>query len=165
MDFQIGDPVVHWKYGFGEIVGVEERSLTNEKMLYYVVQIQDISVWVPADSNIMNRLRPPTSKRDFKKLFVILSGPGESLSDDRFERKNQLRKNLEDGKAEAVCQVIRDLTFYEQRKRLNDDDKNIMKRAWSSLCSEWGFSMSVPLAQVENELHSLLKHPVESIAS
>ena len=159
MDFHVGDPVVHWTYGFGQIVGLEERALTSQKMLYYLVQIQGLTVCVPADDKAVTRLRVPTPERDFKKLFVVLSGQGESLPEDRLQRKAQLRKKLDDGNAEAICEVIRDLSSYEQKKSLNEDDKHILKQAWNSLLGEWGFSMSVSQAQAEVELRRLLTHP------
>ncbi len=157
MEFHVGDSVIHWVHGLGKIVGLEERALAGKKTLYYVVQIQDLTVCVPADKDAPSRLRFPTSEREFKKLFVILKGPGETLSDDRHERKTQLHQKLEDGRAEAVCQVIRDLFAYEQRKSLNDDDKHILKRAWDSLLGEWGYSFSMPAARAEVELRRLLK--------
>ncbi len=157
MEFHVGDSVIHWVHGLGEIVGLEERALAGEKTLYYVVKIHDLTVCVPADKKAMGRLRFPTSQREFKKLFAILSGPGESLSEDRHERKTQLHQKLENGKAEAICQVIRDLSSLERRKSLNDDDKNILRRAWDSLLGEWGYSLSVPTARAEQDLRHLLK--------
>ena len=163
MDFRAGDTVVHWMYGLGKIVGLEERALAGQKMLYYVVKVGDLTVCVPADDKAGNRLRYPTPERNFKKLFAILSGPGESLSDDRLERKTQLRKKLDDGRVEAVCQVIRDISTFEKRKPLNDEDKNILRRAWNSLCGEWEYSLSLPPAQVEMELRRLLRQPAENV--
>jgi RNA polymerase-interacting CarD/CdnL/TRCF family regulator len=164
MDFRVGDPVVHWTYGLGEIVGLEERALAGRKTLYYVVKIQNFNVYVPADGKAVDRLRPPTSVREFKNLFAILAEAGESLSEDRLERKTQLRRELADGKAETICRVIRDLSSFATKKQLNEDDKDILKRAWGTLCGEWGFTLSLPLAQVDMELRRLLAHPAESVA-
>jgi CarD family transcriptional regulator len=163
MDFRVGDPVVHWTYGIGEIVGMEERILEGRKTLYYVVKIQSFSIYVPVDGKAISRLRPPTTKREFSKLFNILSGSGESLSEDRFERKIQLHKELADGSAENLCHVIRNLTSFSQKKQLNDDDRSIMNRAWTSLVGEWGFSMAVPPTQVEADLRRLLKPVLENV--
>lgn len=162
MEFHMGDSVVHWTYGLGEIVNLEERTLADKKTLYYVVKIQESTVYVPVDDNAANRLRPPTSERGFKKLFAILSEPGKALPEDRLERKTQLREKLDSGKADAVCQVIRDLSSLEQTKHLNDDDKSSLRRAWNSLRGEWGFSLSVPLEQVEIDLNNLLMRPAEN---
>lgn len=156
MDFQVGDPVVHWSFGIGKVVGVEERTLSGQKASFYLVQVRDLTVCVPVDSRTESRLRAPTSQRDFKKLFAILTGKGESLADDRMERKSLLRKRLADGKAEAICTVIRDLSTLAIQKPLNDDDRNLLHRAQNLLCAEWSYSFSLPLEQAENELMRLL---------
>src|SRR5512143_1531454 len=115
MGFQVGDTVVHWTYGLGEITGQEERALMGESQLYFVVRVQDMNVWVPADQQLASRLRRPTTAKEFKKLFAILRGPTGALSEDRRERKSQLRAKIAGGAAEAICQVIRDLTTLQQR--------------------------------------------------
>ncbi len=161
MNFHVGDPVIHWTYGLGKIVGLETRALAGEKTLYYVVDVNELTVWVPVDDKVSTRLRPPTTKDAFKKLFKILSQPAEALLEDRHERKIALHRKLQEGNAESICGVIRDLNAFEHKKALNDDDKTILRRASSSLLSEWGYSFSVPLAEAEHELHSLLKTPSE----
>lgn len=165
MDFLAGDPVIHWTYGFGKIVRLEERTFSGEKKLYYVVQIRDLTVWVPADEKVLSRLRPPTPRREFSKLFAILTGPGESLSDDRLERRTQLVEELKDGKAEAVCRVIRDLSSFQLRKPLNDNDKLVLKQASDSLLSEWEFSLSIPWEQAKVELSRLLMRLPQNVTA
>ncbi len=157
MDFQVGDTVVHWSYGLGQIIGLEERAVGGENQLYYEVKIQDFSVWVPADSRLATRLRWPTSARAFKKLFAILCGPAGALPTDRRERKLQLHIKMDGGTAKAICQLIRDLTTLEQEKSLNFDDKSILKRAHAFLLGEWGYSLEMAPAQVEADLYRLLK--------
>jgi RNA polymerase-interacting CarD/CdnL/TRCF family regulator len=73
-----------------------------------------------------------------------------------------LRKQLADGKAETLCKVIRDLSAMAIRKQLNDDDKNILRRAQNLLCAEWGYSFSMPPEQAESELERLLMKPAAS---
>ena len=156
MNFHEGDPVMHWSYGFGKIIRLEERALSGRNALYYAVQIGDLTVWVPADSNLGSRLRPPTSKAGFKELRAILSSPGDPLPDDRQDRKTQLLELLKDGRAESLCRVIRDLSAYRQVRPLNENDQALMRRARNALLGEWGFALSVTPAQAELELHRLL---------
>jgi RNA polymerase-interacting CarD/CdnL/TRCF family regulator len=87
MNFHEGDPVMHWTYGFGHIVRLEEQDISGSKILYYAVQVRDLIVWVPDDSKLKSRLRSPTSQSRFRQLLTILSGPGKPLPDDRIERK------------------------------------------------------------------------------
>jgi RNA polymerase-interacting CarD/CdnL/TRCF family regulator len=163
MDFRVGDQVIHWTLGLGEVIGVEERALSGENMLYYMVKIRDLTVFVPAEDKTSCRLRSPSTKRDFKKLFEILGEPGIELADNRFERKAQLRKDLADGSPESVCRVIRDLSLLARTKHLNDDDKNILERAMSSLRSEMVLALSILPDQADSELHQLLMQP-EAVA-
>jgi CarD-like/TRCF RID domain len=47
MNFQVGDTVIHWSYGLGQITGMEERSLTGTSQLYYVLRTTELSIWAP----------------------------------------------------------------------------------------------------------------------
>jgi RNA polymerase-interacting CarD/CdnL/TRCF family regulator len=156
MDFHKGDPVMHWTYGLGEVIGLEERALSGEKTLYYAVKVRDMTVWVPADGNIAKRLRHPTKAADFKRLFAILSDNGKPLPEDRQERKLHLVEQLKDGRAESLCHVIRDLFSYQQAKTLNENEVVILKRAQNALLSEWGYSLSIPEMQAESDLRRML---------
>jgi CarD family transcriptional regulator len=157
MKFQVGDTIMHWSHGLGHITGLEEREVMGESQLYYVVQMQDFNVWVPADKMLAGRLRPPTPAPAFKKLLAILSGPAEVLPDDRHERKSLLRARMSGGTAESICHVIRDLAGRQEVKTLNDDDMSTMKRASGMLLGEWVYSLKIPPTQAEDDLHRLLK--------
>jgi RNA polymerase-interacting CarD/CdnL/TRCF family regulator len=158
MNFHTGDTVMHWTYGIGQIVNLEERDLLGSKTLYYAVQVRDMTVWVPADSKVGSRLRSPTSKLRFKRLLAVLSSPSEPLPEDRLERKTRLLELLQDGRPESLCQVIRDLSAYQkqQARPMNDNDQMILKQSRNTLLGEWGFVLSITHAQAEHELHRLL---------
>jgi len=156
MNFHEGDPVMHWTYGFGKVIRLEERDLSGQKTMYYAVQVGDLTVWVPADDRLMSRLRPPTPQAEFKKLFTILSRPGDQLPVDRQARKSLLVEMLKDGRAESLCTVIRNLTTYRHAHPLNYNDEALLKRARNALLGEWGFALSVTTLEAEMELHRLL---------
>ena len=60
MNFHEGDTVMHWTYGLGQIINLEERDLLGLKTLYYAVQIRDLTVWVPSDGELEHRMRRTT---------------------------------------------------------------------------------------------------------
>jgi len=158
MNFHKGDTVMHWTYGIGQILNLEERALAGSKTIYYVVQVRDMTVWVPADGQVRSRLRAPTPKSRFQRLLAILSSPSEPLPEDRLERKNRLLELLADARPESLCQVIRDLSAYQKQKGrpMNDNDQMILKQSRNTLIGEWGFVLSITPAQAEHELHRLL---------
>jgi RNA polymerase-interacting CarD/CdnL/TRCF family regulator len=157
MDFHEGDSIIHWTYGLGKILRLEEKNLSGQTSIYYVVQFKDLTVWVPADGELMNRIRPPTPKDQFTPLFEILKGQGQTLPLDRLERRTHLQDELRKASAEANCRVIRDLSAFRQNHQLNDYDLLILNRTSASLLSEWTYSQPISFVQAENELHSLIK--------
>jgi CarD family transcriptional regulator len=157
MMFHVGEKVVHWVHGPGEIIQLDEKILSGHKSLYYVVQAGDLTVYVPVEQGEQNSLRAPTSARQFKKSLAILGSPGEKLSDDRLQRKLDLTERVRDGSLASVCRVIRDLAYRSQTTRLNDHDTATMERAQNFLLKEWTLSMSVSPAQAEQEFQELLK--------
>mgnify|MGYP001267643117 CR=1 FL=1 len=162
MVFREGDPVMHWTYGLGRIMHLEERDLFGSTALYYAVEVGELTVWVPVDGKLESRLRPPMSGDEFARLLPILSSAGEPLPDDRNERRLRLQKLFKDGLAESLCYIIRDLSAYQSVKALNDNDQLLLKQARTALLGEWGFALSLTPAQAEREMHQLLSRNPES---
>jgi RNA polymerase-interacting CarD/CdnL/TRCF family regulator len=163
MNFHEGDTVMHWSYGLGRILRLEERDLSGSKTLYYEVRIQDLTVWVPSDNELEHRLRPPISKTGLDELFAILSNPGEPLPDDRQERKSRLMEYLKDGSTQSLCRIISGLYAYRKLRSLNENDKNILKQSRNALLGEWEFVLSMTPAQAEHELHHRLVSEPETM--
>ncbi len=153
MEYQVGDQVIHWQYGLGEVIQLDEKVISGKSTRCYVVRIRDLTLWVPVEKS---SLRLPTPKVEFDHLRAILRGPSEPLPADRFERKTQLLEKMKDGKLESICRVVRDLSSYRSEKKLNDNDVSILERAQYFLLSEWKLVLSVPLAQAEQEVKQIL---------
>ena len=158
--FQIGDQVIHWVYGLGEIVRLEEKKLSGRSGRYYVVQIRDLTIWVPLTESGEHCLRFPTPAEDFQELFRLLASPGEPLAQDRYMRKNQLAELMKDGTLESTCRVVRDLVSYKRGHRINENDNSLLDRARNFLLNEWSVALSVPIQQAERELKDLLEESV-----
>jgi len=156
MNIHEGDSVMHWTHGLGKVVQLEERVLSGQTVLYYAIQIGDMTVWVPADEMLESRLRLPTRAAEFKRLMGTLAEPGERLPDDRRERKTLLSEWLKDGRTESLFRVICSLSTYRQAHSLNLDEQTLLKRSKHALVGEWSYAMSVTTMQAENELQRLL---------
>jgi len=157
MKFQVGEQVIHWKFGLGEIVQLEEKVISGKSALYYVVRIRDFLIWVQANDIGEASLRKPASEGEFDNLFSILRSPGEALSVDHLERKQHLQDQMRAGKLEGVCRVVRDLTSFSSAQKLNENDRSILSRARDFLITEWGLSMSITSDQADRELTQMLR--------
>lgn len=161
--FHRGDAVMHWTYGLGSVVRLENRELLGQKMLYYAVQVGDMTVWVPNDDQLPIRLRRPSSKGQLAKLRTMLTKPGVTLPQDRHERKTLLLEMLKDGRAESLCKVIRSLVVFAKGHPLNDNDQALLKRAQTALLAEWSHALGVTPAQVEQQLQRYIGIPTSSV--
>jgi RNA polymerase-interacting CarD/CdnL/TRCF family regulator len=157
--FHRGDAVMHWTYGLGSVVRLENRELLGQKMLYYAVQVGDMTVWVPNDDQLPIRLRRPSTRGQLARLRTLLSKPGVPLPQDRHERKTLLLEMLKDGRAESLCKVIRSLVVFAKTHPLNDNDQVLLKRAQTALLAEWSHALSVTPAQVEQQLQRHIAVP------
>jgi RNA polymerase-interacting CarD/CdnL/TRCF family regulator len=157
MNYQIGDKVIHWNYGLGEIVNVEEKTIGGKPTRCYVLRTADLMMWVPIDDLQQSSLRKPTPPQEFEQLYAILSSPGEKLLDDRLLRKSQLMDQLKDGKLASTCRVVRDLTYFKRKSKLNDQEKSILERAIRSLVTEWAYSLQIPFSQANQAMANLLR--------
>jgi RNA polymerase-interacting CarD/CdnL/TRCF family regulator len=157
MNHQVGDKVVHWAYGPGEVIGVDEKEISGRRMLYYQILIGDLTLWVPTEEGEPSSVRKLTPSEQFKKLFIVLSQPGKQLSSDTLERKAYLAEQMRDGDLSLVCEVIRDLSFYHQTNKLNENDQNTLRRAQKLLLTEWSLALAVPFDQADQELRQLIE--------
>jgi CarD family transcriptional regulator len=165
MVFHIGDKVIHWTYGLGEIVGIEEKIIDGNPTNCYVVHALDTMIWIPINNLEQRSLRMPTSPEEFEGLFEILTSPGEKLEEDRVLRKNTLMAQLKDGKLASTCEVVRDLTFFKRSSKLSDLERNLLERAIKSLLTEWSYSLGMPLSQAQEAMTGLLGTSVSTLAS
>jgi RNA polymerase-interacting CarD/CdnL/TRCF family regulator len=156
MNYAVGDQVVHWSFGLGEIVQVDEKVLSGKSNQYYVVQMNNLTIWVPVSEKGERSLRSLTAAGDFQKTIRLLAGPGEPLPVDRFQRKTYLAEMMQDGTLESLCRLVRDLTFFKRLKKVNDTDNTILDRARKMLVNEWGVTLAVPTIQAERAMNELL---------
>jgi RNA polymerase-interacting CarD/CdnL/TRCF family regulator len=156
MGFRIGDKVIHCSFGLGEITQIEAKVINGHQENCYVIQLNDMTIWVPIDDSVQSSLRVPTPPDEFIKTLPILSSPNESLLEDRVMRKKQLTDQLKDGKLSSICRVVRDLSHYQHNSKLNDQEKSILDRAVNSLLTEWTFTMGTTQHQAHQTMESML---------
>jgi RNA polymerase-interacting CarD/CdnL/TRCF family regulator len=157
MSFKVGDIVIHWAFGVGEIMLIEEKTIRNQLTNCYVVRTSTLTIWIPITDLQQQSLRYPVPPEEFEQLSAILSSPCEKLQDDRVLRKNQLLAQMKDGQLASIIYVVRDLTNFKRSTRLNDREKAILALAVDSLLTEWIYSLGTPLGQARQTMMSLLE--------
>jgi RNA polymerase-interacting CarD/CdnL/TRCF family regulator len=156
MGFKIGDKVIHWTYGLGEIVQIEEKPVHDKITNCYVFKTSEITIWIPIDALEQQSLRQPTEPGEFPGLYDILASPGEALHEDRVQRKYDMMNRLKDGHLSSICRLVRDLTLAKRNGKLNYQEKYILERAEQSLLMEWTYALGTPMLQAHQAMTSML---------
>jgi RNA polymerase-interacting CarD/CdnL/TRCF family regulator len=157
MNYQIGDQVVHWLYGLGKVTSIDEMSLAGQTRLYYVVVIDQLTIWVPVVETGQSCLRIPTTSSDFKLLLNLFDGPGTQLPDHQHERQKELAQRMQRKTLGDICHIICDLNSRSRVQKLTRNDYSVLKRAKELLLIEWEVSLGTPHASALRELDVLLK--------
>jgi RNA polymerase-interacting CarD/CdnL/TRCF family regulator len=157
MNYQIGDQVVHWNYGPGTIIGIDEKVLGNKASKYYVVEVERMTLWVPVGEAGEKSIRPPTSSAEFKKLLKLLHGPCKQLPDQQSQRQNELSERMKKRTLAEICCIIRDLVARSRKQRLNRNDAETLRRAEEFLLNEWELALRMPRETAQQEMNSLLQ--------
>ena len=156
--FNIGDKVIHWSYGPGEIIQMDKKEINGKIILCYVVKVGDLTLWVPEEDNGESCIRPLTRPEDFENVFRILAAPGEPLSNDIMERKRVVRQRMRAGTLESLSQVVRDLTYHKRNGKMTENDRAFLEQTRNLLLAEWCLVLAVPMEEAEQELTRLLEN-------
>jgi len=155
--YEVGDTVVHWTYGLGKVIGIEEMHLAGIVQQYYIVEVQLFKLWVPVTEANEGSIRFPTESAQFKRLFDILRMPGESLPENHYQRKLELRERMQKRTLEGLCHVIRDLADRSRHHTLNQYDSSVLYHAEEHLLDEWALSLGVERTNALRELEVMLR--------
>lgn len=157
MNYKNGDTIVHWTYGLGKIIRIEEKQLGEIKQPYYVVEINRLMIWVPVDEGNQGSIRFPLESQHFKALFDILRMQGEGLPDPYDKRKMKLQERMKKWTLPGLCHLIRDLSDLSQSHRLNPFDANVLSWAEERLLDEWVFSLGTERSKAIDEMNIFLR--------
>jgi RNA polymerase-interacting CarD/CdnL/TRCF family regulator len=154
---KVGDNVVHWIYGKGEIAAVADKGLPGQPCFYYVIEGNDQTVWVPVDEEGSSSLHLQTTRSDFELLINILRSQGEKMANNPYQRQDQLAERMQKASTEDLCLVIRDLSYRSRWGKLSSSDIRVMNHAQSFLLDEWELSLGTPREQARRELTWIIK--------
>jgi RNA polymerase-interacting CarD/CdnL/TRCF family regulator len=155
--YKVGDTVVHWIYGSGKIVAINDKGLPGEPCAYYEIEGSEQTLWVPVDENGRSSLHLPTSRSDFKLLTNILRSQGEKMSDNPYQRQDQLAERMLKASPRDLCLVIRDLTYRSHRGKLSSNDTRVLNHAQSFLLDEWELSLGTPREKARRQMEWIIK--------
>lgn len=136
--FDVGDRVLHPRYGPGTLVSIEELSDNGEADEYYVIQLtrRKGRLLTPVEKAKTVGLHAPGSKEDVDKLWKVLARQPKEMSSDYRKRRRQARHTFREGSLIDVGRVVRDLAWRKSEGQATIGDRRLLKRAKNLLAEE-----------------------------
>lgn len=167
MGFRVGDKVVHPSHGAGVICGIETKAITAEaSSSYYVISLMSASsrrVLVPVNNVAMIGLRSAMARSKASEVLEVLNGRPASLSNNFTERQAHLSEHLKSGDPREWAELVRNLYWRGQRKKLSATDQEYYSRARDMLAGEIalaeGCTIEAAVKRIEERLRARFGEP------
>ena len=158
MQFSVGDAVVHPHHGPGWITGMERRELLDGKKLYYEIEIpmQELSLCVPRKAMQDMGVRPAMSRGRLPRVLAKLEDEPCILPGDYKIRQEEVWEQLRTGQVMLLAEVVRDLSWHEEREHLTKKDTEYLARAKERLVAELALVSGSEAQDMEKRINDVL---------
>ena len=164
--FKAGDAIVHPLRGAGVVERVEERQWRGSNDLYYRITLlgqPGTKLMVPTTAAEELGLRHAIPQSKLSKVWRVLRAASDTLPSDHKQRYKLLEEKLHTGNVFQVAEVVRDMTWRQQRKgRLTTVGTRRYKEGINMLAGEIAAVQGIELNNAEAQIHARLE---ESLAS
>jgi RNA polymerase-interacting CarD/CdnL/TRCF family regulator len=135
--YKIGDWIVHHQFGIGEIKDILEKGLDENRKTFYKVQTKKNTYWLPVGEEDSDRIEPLRNKKTFKHALAILAEKPEKIAKNHKSRKKQIQERWKEGDLESRARLLRDLNGRDNRKSLNFNERQMVKKIRTQFIDEW----------------------------
>ena len=137
---------------------MERRELLDGKKLYYEIEIpmQELSVCVPKKAMDEMGLRPAMSRARFPRVLDRLQDEPRSLPEDYKARQEEVWERLRTGRTMELAEVVRDLTWHEDRDHLTKKDTEYLTQAKNRLAAEIALVSGTEVSDMERTIDDTL---------
>lgn len=164
--FNLGDRVVHPKYGAGILT--EERTImrNGEEKIYLCVDLNDdfgSFALIPKDRLETCGLRPALDDIDI--VDEIMGSEPQVLEEHHRARKAQLEEMLKSNKPRQLIRALRDLAWREHTEHLTNTDRQFMKKIRRKLHRELSVDPKMTVDGVRQKINSILSQAIRHHAN
>ena len=161
MDFKVGDNAVYPSQGVAEVVGIEQKVISDKPQRFYVLRIlySDMRILVPIDRAAQVGLRGVIGSDEIEDLMEILRDKEVRVDKQTWNRRYRgFMEKIKTGSLFEVAEVYRDLYRLKTTKTLSFGERRMLDTAKGLIVKELAIARRTPEAKVERELESLVSN-------
>ncbi len=153
---EVGDKVVHLRYGAGTVAGRQVLRRQGKRRPHYCIELADETgtLLIPEDAIDNAELRQ--AMQDTSLIEDVMIAPPDVLHDNHRTRQGFIEKKLNSGKPDHVAQVLRDLTWRERTGKLTGTDRRLRKNAFERLVGEIALGASRAPEVVQRRIDGII---------
>jgi RNA polymerase-interacting CarD/CdnL/TRCF family regulator len=156
--FNIGDWIVHYYHGVGQVKDIVEKGLEGNEKTFYRVTTKDIDYWIPLEEEDSDHIEPIRSKKDFDEALAVLATKPEPMAKYHKSRKKKIHDRWMDGDLLNRAKLLRDLNGRLKLKKLSFSEKEMLEKVRKYFISEWLIvDSSLTPAKAKKKIRKALK--------
>ncbi|MCC3145109.1 CarD family transcriptional regulator [Halanaerobium sp. Z-7514] len=165
--YKIGDKVVYPNHGAGTIVGIETKTILDEKKKYYIMKlpIGEMKVMIPVDKIDKIGIRDVISEQKADDVFKLLNGEKSKMSQNWNRRYRANQEKLKTGDIFEVAEVVRNLSIRDREKGLSTGEKKMLSNARKILISELVLAKDMDEEEIAEKMDDLFILDEEDLES
>jgi len=159
IQFQIGDKAVYPSKGVGEIVGIDEKSVSGKTHQFYCLRIldSDMRILVPVQNAEQLVLRNVMAPDAIGAVYDVLRHAETCLDKQTWNRRYRgFMEKIKTGSLFEVADVFRDLHRLKRTKTLAFGERRMLETARGLIVQELSVAKGISTAKIEGELSTLL---------
>ncbi|MDA3863758.1 MAG: CarD family transcriptional regulator [Deltaproteobacteria bacterium] len=156
--FKTGNKVAYPGQGVAEIVGVNKKTLSNQTITFYELNMleTDIKIMVPIHKANEVGIRALVDEEEIKTLMEILNKEDVVFDKQTWNRRYRgFVEKIKTGSIFDVAEVYRDLSLLKFQKTLSFGEKRMLETSRSLIVNELSVVKDKEVEKVEEELEAI----------
>jgi CarD family transcriptional regulator len=143
--FNVKDKVVYPHHGAATIIKKERREFDGSKRDFFVLEVavDQLILRVPVEKAVDLGVRPVISKTAARRVLGTFKEEPQEAGANWSRWYKLLTEKINSGDIYQVAEVVRDLTFAQQKKGISPALKRMLSKARLILASELRFALNL----------------------
>ena len=159
---EIGDRIVHPRYGAGVVTGFRTMTYSGTERRYYCIElVADRGVvMIPEDTIDETEMRTEITGLDM--IRTVMERAPVELDGDYRVRQHRIREKLRSGEPRQIIQALRDLCYRERVKKLTPSEEQMKARALSLLADELALRQGLDVDTARLRLNAIIQSTMQT---
>ncbi|MBM3137022.1 MAG: hypothetical protein FJZ98_02420 [Chloroflexi bacterium] len=151
-----GDWIIHTRYGLGQVVGIEEKTLDDNIKLYYNVKTVAFSYWLSSLNLESGRIRRFAGSEEFNQALNLISSEPGNLDENFRNRMQTINDLIAENSILSKALLIRDMHARNVRKDIHANERGILDQQKDQFVEEFVVSCQIPEKTARDQIRIAL---------